>query len=93
MVEPVVVGAVKAGDAIRDLGGASQVAAGLGLPRTTVAGWRRGRGLIPSWHVEAILQLAQMRGVRLIRRGTTDAVCVGAKSKQHTKALPFGRVR
>jgi hypothetical protein len=58
---------LKADDVIRRLGGVGVTARALGLPRTTVAGWQRGRGLVPSWHVERILVLLGERRVRLGR--------------------------
>lgn len=76
-----------AADVIGALGGTSAVAVALGLPRTTVAGWRRGRGLVPSWHVNPILNLARRRRVKLTRKSPPakvggDAPCVVSKSTQ-----------
>jgi hypothetical protein len=59
---------------VRRLGGATVVAAAIGLHRTRVSSWQRPRdrggcdGQIPQWHHPALLALAARRQVQLAPR-------------------------
>lgn len=56
---------------ITRLGGPTEVARTLGVHRTRVSNWKRGRavggtgGMIPQKHIPALLRLAETKGVPL----------------------------
>ena len=50
---------------IAAFGGPAKLGRVIGRPANTVRGWRRGRGLIPSWYHRPILAAAREEGISL----------------------------
>lgn len=51
-------------DFIIDLGGATKVAADLGVPMTTVHSWSRA-GSVPSWRIPQLAALAHRKNIAM----------------------------